>query len=147
MKVNLGIREAVTAGLMLGGITVLSPDIALSQSANPNNITGRWSVVGNNTSIVLRITQASNGTISGTMTDVGQSGSSAIEGFYIPSVRRIVFTRSSGSNTFQFYQAWVSQNGLQIGGQFNVWRPVNGASTNGVDFNFRAAKTSDFPSR
>jgi len=66
-----------------------------------------------------------------------------IQGFYIPSVRRLVFVRNFSGAPGQFYSAWVSSNGLQIGGQFNVWTTGAGASTNGVDFNFSAAKASD----
>lgn len=134
---------------MLSGITVLSPGVVLSQSATPSNITGRWSTTSNNTSITLRVTQAGNGAISGTMTDVGTASPTAIEGFYIPSVRRLVFIRrnfsSTSSTPFQFYEAWISQNGLRVGGEFKVWNTSNGASANGVDFNFTASKVSDFP--
>jgi hypothetical protein len=111
------------------------------------SITGQWSVLGNNSSITLRITQGSNGVLSGTLIDVGTTSPVTIQGFYIPSVRRIVFVRipANSSIPFQFYEGWVSQNGLRIGGEFKVWRPQNGASASGVDFNFTATKVSDFP--
>jgi hypothetical protein len=38
MKTNLRIREVVTAGLMVSGVALLSPSVALSQSATPGNI-------------------------------------------------------------------------------------------------------------
>ncbi|MEH1840970.1 MAG: hypothetical protein V7L20_19970 [Nostoc sp.] len=146
MKTNLRIREAVTTGLMVSGVALLSPSVALSQSATPGNITGQWSGFSNQTPITLRITQASNGVLSGTMIDVGTTSPISIQGFYIPSVRRIVFVRipANSSIPFQFYEGWITPNGLRIGGEFKVWRPQDGASANGVDFNFTATKVSDF---
>ncbi|MBD2249423.1 hypothetical protein [Nostoc sp. FACHB-888] len=143
MKASLKTRAALTAGIMLGGITILSPGAVLSQSATPGNITGRWDIQGNASPGVLRITQSGNGSISGTI--YGQ----AIEGFYVPSVRRLVFIRRAGtavtSAPFQFYEGWISINGLRIGGEFKVWNTQNGASASGVDFNFSGTKASDFP--
>lgn len=67
---------------MLGSMTML-PGVALSQSANPSNITGRWSAVGNATISTLNITQFPNNTISGDIAGF------PLEGYYDPSSRRI----------------------------------------------------------
>jgi hypothetical protein len=147
MKASPKMRVALTAGIMLGGMTMLLPDVALSQSATPGNITGRWSGLSNDTSVTLRITQAANNVISGTMIDNGTTSPVRIEGYYVPSTRRIVFVRipANSSVPFQFYNGWISRNGLRIGGNFSVWTIGNGASANGVDFPFNATKASDFP--
>ncbi|MBD2533895.1 hypothetical protein H6G97_31845 [Nostoc flagelliforme FACHB-838] len=147
MKASPKTKVALTAGIMLGGMTMLLPNVALSQSATPGNITGRWSGVGDDTSITLRITQTANNVISGTMIDNGTTSPVRIEGFYIPSTRRIVFVRipANSSIPFQFYDGWISQRGLRIGGHLSVWTIGNGASANGVDFPFNFTKVSDFP--
>jgi hypothetical protein len=142
MKANLITGAALTAGMMLGGITMLSPNLALSQSANPNNIIGRWTVVGdiNPTTTTLNITQSANGTISGTIFG------NPLQGVYIPSSRRIVFVRIVNGVPVQFYQGWLSANGLRLAGQINIWNSSGGSITTGtVDFNFSATKVSDLP--
>ncbi|MEH2063849.1 MAG: hypothetical protein V7K50_16565 [Nostoc sp.] len=138
MSANLRTRAALAAGIMLGGMTMLSPGVALSQSANPNNITGRWNAVANNSTGSLNITQSANGSISGNFLGI------PLQGYYIPSSRRLVFVRFANGIPIQFYSGWISNNGLGLGGQFNVWNLPNGAA-GGVDYNFSATKVSDFP--
>ena len=139
MSANLRTPAALAAGIMLGGMTMLSPGVALSQSATPANITGRWNVAANNSTGSLNITQSANGTISGTI--LGNT----LEGYYIPSSRRIVFVRIINGIPTQFYSGWISQNGLGLGGQLNIWNFLAGNPTGGVDYNFSATKVSDFP--
>ena len=137
MSANLRTRAALAAGIMLGGMTML-PGVALSQSATPGNITGRWSAIANTSTGTLNITQSANGTISGTILG------NPLQGYYNRSSRRIVFVRIANGIPFQFYSGWISGNGLGLGGQFNVWNLSDGAS-GGVDYNFSATKVSDFP--
>ncbi|MBC6433437.1 hypothetical protein FM036_23190 [Nostoc sp. HG1] len=138
MEANLRTRAALAAGIMLGGMTMLSPGVALSQSATPGNITGRWFLLANASNGDLNITQAGNGTISGTIFG------SPLQGYYNNSSRRIVFLVTVNGIPVQFYSAWISVNGLVLGGQFNVWKLSDGAAA-GVDYNFSATKVSDFP--
>lgn len=129
----------MAAGIMLGSITMLSPNVALSQTAS--NLTNNWSVIGNNSTGTLALNHnTTTNVITGTI--YGQ----CIEGFYIPSVRRLVFMRrdSNGTNCsgipYQFYEGWVSNNGKYLGGKFSVWTTTSVASTSGVDFNFSATR-------
>jgi hypothetical protein len=127
----------MTAGIMLGTLTILSPNVALSQTAS--NLTNNWSVIGNNSTGTLTLNHnTTSNVITGTI--YGQ----CIEGFYIPSVRRLVFIRRSSNDCtgvpYQFYEGWVSNNGKYLGGKFSVWNTPNGASTSGVDFNFSATR-------
>lgn len=138
MSANLRTPAALAVSIMLGGMTMLSPSVALSQSATTANITGRWNTIANTSTGSLNITQSANGTISGTI--LGNT----LEGYYIPSSRRIVFVRIANGIPFQFFSGWISNNGLSLGGQFNIWNLSAGAA-GGVDYNFSATKVSDFP--
>jgi len=147
MKVHFTKRVSITIAMVVCCVAVLWASLALSQTANPNNITGQWSVAANtqrsvpgNPGTTLRITQAANGVLSGTIFG------DAIEGFYIPSVRRIVFVRKlSNGLPIQFFEGHVSTNGLRMGGKFHVWNFAAGGGSGGVDFNFAANKLSDQP--
>jgi len=139
MEANIRTRAALAAGIMLGGMTMLSPGVALSQSATPANITGRWSAVANTSAGSLNIRQSANGAISGTF--LGTS----LDGYYNPSSRRLVFVRILNGIPIQFYSGWISQNGLGLGGQLNIWNFSAGNPSGGVDYNFSATKVSDFP--
>jgi hypothetical protein len=145
MKVHFTKRVSITIAIVVCGVTVLAVSLALSQTANPNNITGRWNVVGNTTSggapgFALQMTQAANGVLSGTIF------ADQIEGFYIPSVRRVVFVRKLSTGVpVQLYEGYVSQDGLLMGGDLIVWNFVGGGGFGGLDFNFTANKLSDTP--
>jgi hypothetical protein len=129
----------IAAGIMLGTVTMLSPNVALSQTAS--NLTNNWSVIGNDSTGTLAITHnTTTNNITGTI--YGQ----CIQGFYIPSVRRLVFIRRTSNGTdcsgtpFQFYEGWVSNSGKYLSGKFSVWTTSDYASTSGVDFNFSASR-------
>ncbi|MDM9581392.1 MULTISPECIES: hypothetical protein [unclassified Nostoc] len=140
MSANLTTPAGLAAGIMLGGMTMLSPGVALSQSANPSNITGQWSAILNEGNSSLNITQSANGTISGTVNGF------PLQGFYNSSSRRIVFLVTVNGVPLQFYSGWLSTNGLAIGGQLSIWEFSRGnPATQGVDYNFSATKVSDFP--
>lgn len=101
----------------------------------PASVAGSWSVVGNQTSGTLSITQPASSLncrpISGTI--YGDS----LQGFYCPSSGRIVFVRKDTNGiTFQHYQGNLSQSGttLRIGGSFSS---LNGAYG---EYNFYATK-------
>lgn len=120
---------------------------ALSQTPNPNNITGRWSFHANTDGTVgsggpfLRLTQAPNGVLSGDIFG------NPIEGLYFSATRRIVFVRKASNGVpFQFFEAHVSTNGFSIGGKVHAWN-FSGfdASMGSPDFNFAANKVSDTP--
>jgi len=87
----------------------------------PATVQGNWSVVANQSTGTLSITQPSSTLncqpISGTIF----GASSTIQGFYCPASGRISFARRNSSGVpFQYYQGNLSQTGniLRIGGSF-----------------------------
>lgn len=145
MKPNTTTFTLVTAAMSVWCLTLLWTTLALSQTANRNNITGQWQVVANTTRVntgpeLLKMSQGANGILSGSIFG------NQIEGLYVPATRRIVFVRK-GSNgmPFQLFEGNVSSNGLRIGGTMVVWNGAGGGGQGGVDFNFFATKQSDTP--
>jgi hypothetical protein len=86
----------------------------------PTSVAGNWSVVANQTSGTLTITQPASNlncrAISGTIFG------NPIQGFYCPTSGRLVFVRKNANGiTTQYYQGNLSQTGaaLRIGGSFS----------------------------
>ena len=107
-------------------------------------VTGTWAAQANQTTGSLVMTQFISARTCKPVT--GTIFGNPIEGFYCPSVGRLVFARKtsgSGSTPFQFYEAHVSRDGAidRIGGSFAVWNFSGGGLANeGVDFNFSATR-------
>ena len=104
----------------------------------PTTVQGNWSVVGNQATGTLSITQPSSSLnckpISGSI--YGNS----IQGFYCPASGRIGFARLLSSGVpFQYYQGNLSQTGntLRIGGNFAVFNSSGGSLG---EYNFSATK-------
>ncbi|MBW4623884.1 MAG: hypothetical protein KME17_31535 [Cyanosarcina radialis HA8281-LM2] len=144
MKVKHNVLKTTQIAMAIGCAAVLAPGAAFAVS--PSNVTGRWSATANTSSVVLRITQASNGSISGTFQDFTfPQATNPVTGFYSPVTRRLVFIRLVNGVPTQAYEATVSVDGSDLGGSFNSLNTSGGASSKGVDFNFNARKLSDTP--
>ncbi len=142
------------------GCIVLSPKLAFSQtvSESTKNITGTWEFasrngVGGPNANVLRInhntsTNVITGRIFNTPTNPGQ----CIQGYYLPTPRRIVFIRKATldctSPAIQFYHGSVYYNGESMGFEFHSW-DSSGSSLplpeSGVDANLYVIKVSNTP--
>lgn len=86
----------------------------------PTSVAGNWSVVANQSSGTLTITQPTSNLNCRPIS--GSIFSNPIQGFYCPSSGRIVFVRKTSSGvTTQYYQGNLSQTGstLRIGGSFS----------------------------
>ncbi len=118
-----------------------------SFAANPPDITGTWSAVGNQTTGNLIITQEAStakckpihGTIFGS--------NYAIEGYYCPSLGQVSFIRHStfvGGSPIQFYRGVVATTGTtkRMAGTFFIWNSDGGTvgPTDPVEFPFSATK-------
>ena len=105
-------------------------------------VTGTWAAQANQTTGSLVMTQLASTRTCKPVT--GTIFGNPIEGFYCPSVGRLVFARkTAGGTPFQFYEAHVSRDGTvdRIGGSFAVWNLSGGGLANeGVDFNFSATR-------
>jgi hypothetical protein len=133
-------RSPFVIVLLVCGILMFWNTGARAQTANPDDITGHWRVIGNNTSGDLRLTQ-NGGRLSGTI--FGHE----IEGFYIISIRRLVFMRDNANGVpIQLYEAEVSTRGLRMGGEFTIWNGRGGnIGEEGFHYNFSGTKVSDTP--
>jgi hypothetical protein len=121
--------------LVLCCVTGLGTTVALAQSGD---ITGSWQAAANNTVGALDLVQNADDTITGTIFG------DAIEGRYIPALRRLVFVRLLRDGTpFQLYEAHVSADGQRLAGSLVVWNGTGGASAAGVDYNFSAELEGD----
>lgn len=121
---------AIATGMLICSSTFLLTDVVFG---NPNDMSGTWKIEANQYTGPLVIDSNGNN-LSGSLFD------QSIEGFYIPSSRRIVFVRKRQGIPYQFYEGTVSSNGRQMKGAFHAWNSAGGASTNGVDFSFSATK-------
>jgi hypothetical protein len=144
MKVKHNILKTTQIAMAIGCAVALAPSAAFAVSSS--NVTGRWVGTANNSSIQLRITQAQNGSISGTYQDFTfKQLPTPVTGFYSPTTRRLVFIRFFNNFPIQAYEATVSQSGFDLGGSLNTLNTSGGGSLSGVDFNFSARKLSDTP--
>ncbi|MDZ8189433.1 MAG: hypothetical protein RMX96_31925 [Nostoc sp. ChiSLP02] len=107
----------------------------------PTSVAGTWSVVANQSTGSLVISQPTSTLnckpISGTI-----FSTTAIEGFYCPSSGRIAFVRKLANNfPYQYYQGNLSQTGsiLRIGGSFSAFLK-NGSGGSLGEYNFSASK-------
>ncbi|MFN6528546.1 hypothetical protein [Nostoc sp. ChiSLP03a] len=106
----------------------------------PTSVAGTWSVVGNQSSGSLVITQPASALNCKPIS--GSIFGNAIEGFYCPSSGRIAFVRKSSSNfPYQYYQGNLSQTDstLRIGGSFSAFLS-NGIGGSLGEYNFSASK-------
>jgi hypothetical protein len=133
-------RIPLVITMLVCGILMLWGNGARAQTPNPDNITGRWTIVANDTIGDLSITQ-NGGLLSGTIF------AEQIEGFYIISIRRLVFVRKTADGVpTQLYEAEVSTQGLQMGGEVTIWNAQGGnISEDGFNYNFSGTKVSDIP--
>jgi hypothetical protein len=86
----------------------------------PSSVQGTWSVVANQSTGTLSITQST--TPLNCKAISGSIFGGPIQGFYCPSTGRIVFVRKNSNGiTVQYYQGNLSQTGstLRIGGSFS----------------------------
>lgn len=129
MKLNFkqGTAAAVCFGSLLWGGAAYA-------DGWPSSVAGNWSVVANQTTGTLSITQpASNQScqpITGTL--LGEP----IQGFYCPSSGRIAFLRKNANGiTYQHYQGNLAQGGPErIGGSFTAFGNSSG------EYSFYATK-------
>jgi hypothetical protein len=162
MITNLKKITACTVGAVLGSLFIL-PNIAVSQT--PSNITGTWQIVrgdeglGLTDPFYLRISHnTSSNVITGRIFDTKTQYGSCIQGFYLPSSRRISFIRKSTvdctSPAVQYYEGWVFPAGWVFPGgatmnvTCHVW-DYSGSSfplpESGLDYPFSAKKVSETP--
>jgi hypothetical protein len=137
MKTSSSKCLVLAMALVVYCVTGLGTTVAFAQSGD---VTGSWQAAANNTIGTLDMVQRADGTITGTIFG------DAIEGRYIPVLRRLVFVRLQRDGTpFQLYEAHVSTNGQRLAGSLVVWNGTGGASAAGVDYNFSAELEDDVP--
>jgi hypothetical protein len=135
MKTSSSKCLVLAMALVVCCVTGLGTTVALAQSGD---VTGSWQAAANNTVGTLDMVQRADDTITGTIFG------DAIEGQYIPPLRRLVFVRLLKDGTpFQLYAAHVSGDGQRLAGSLVVWNGIGGASAAGVDYNFSAELESD----
>lgn len=103
----------------------------------PTTVQGNWSVVANQSSGTLSITQPSSTLNCKPISGYIFSTSSTIQGFYCPASGRISFARRNSSGVpFQYYEGNLSQTGniLRIGGSFASFTSTYG------EYSFYATK-------
>lgn len=96
----------------------------------PASVQGNWSVVANQSSGTLSITQPSSSLNCKPISGYIFATSSTIQGFYCPASGRISFARRNSSGVpYQYYQGNLSQTGntLRIGGSFAVFNSSGGS--------------------
>jgi hypothetical protein len=158
LKKLMGTGAIVTA-LFAAPITVINqPTPALSQTT-ANNVTGTWQIVrgdeglGLTNPVYLRITHnTSTNVITGRIYDSKTAYGQCIQGFYLPSSRRLSFIRKSTVNctspAIQYYEGWVYPGGQTLNVTYHVW-DYSGSSfplpETGLDFPFSAKKVSETP--
>lgn len=134
-----------TMAIVLGGVLASGPALA---DGWPASVAGNWSVIGNQATGTLSITQYAGAAgsqckpIRGTI-----YGVDVVEGFYCPSSGRISFLRYVQRTTtpMQYWSGNLSQDGtpLRIGGSFAVFAHNNVLGTTGGslgEYNFSATK-------
>ncbi len=153
MNTNFQKIFAYTVGATLGSLISL-PNIAISQTAS--NITGTWQIgapIGTSDPSYLRITHdTSSNVITGSIYNTSTSSGQCIQGFYLPSSRRISFIRKSSisceSSAIQYYEGWVYPGGATLSTTYHVW-DYSGSDfplpETGLDFPISATKISEEP--
>jgi hypothetical protein len=130
MKISSSKCLVLAMALALCYVAGLGTTVAFAQSGD---VTGNWQAAANNTVGTLDLVQRADDTITGTIFG------DAIEGQYIPALRRLVFVRLLADGTpFQLYEAHVSADGQRLAGSLVVWNGTGGAGAAGVDYNFSA---------
>jgi hypothetical protein len=159
LKKIMGTGAVVTA-LFAAPITVINqPTPALSQTT-ANNVTGTWQMLkgdeglGLTNPYYLRINHntRSNVVITGRIYDTRTAYGQCIQGFYLPSSRRLSFIRKSTvdctSPAIQYYEGWVYPGGQTLNATYHVW-DYSGSSfplpETGLDFPISAIKVSETP--
>jgi hypothetical protein len=156
MITNLKKITACTVGAVLGSLFLLQ-NIAVSQTAS--NITGTWQIVkgdeglGGTNPLYLRISHnTTSNVITGRIYDTQTSYGQCIQGFYLPSSRRLSFIRKSTvdctSPAIQYHDGWVYPGGTILNATYHVW-DSSGSSfplpQTGLDFPVSAKKISETP--
>lgn len=133
---------AVLAGITLG----LAAQSALADGWPPN-ISGNWSVIGNQSPGTLSITQFAGAAGSQCKPIRGTIYGNPMEGFYCPGSGRIAFLRKFPAPSTATFQSWsgnLSADGSldRIGGTFNALTHNNVIGTSGSlgEYNFQAVK-------
>ena len=154
MITNLKKIAACTVGAVVGSLFIF-PNIAISQTAN--NITGTWQIVKGDEGLgltnpnYLRINHnTSSNVITGRISDTNTAYGQCIQGFYLPSSRRVSFIRRSTvdctSPPIQYVEGWVYPGGATMNVTLHVWNS-SGSSfplpETGLDFPISAKKVSE----
>ncbi len=154
MITNLKKIAACTVGAVLGSLFLL-PNIAVSQTAS--NVTGTWELwkgdegPGLPNPAYLRINHnTSSNVITGRIYDTRAAYGQCIQGFYLPSSRRLSFIRKRTvdctSPAIQYYEGWVYPSGKTLNVTYHVW-DYSGSSfalpETGLDFPISAIKVSE----
>jgi hypothetical protein len=154
MITNLKKITACTVGAVLGSLFFL-PNIAVSQTT-ANNITGTWLTQGANEGTnpnYVRITHnTTTNVITGRAFDTTTAYGNCIQGFYLPSSRRVSFIRRKTvdctSPIVQYWEGWAYVGGGTMGLTIHVW-DSSGSSfplpESGVDFPIGLRKISETP--
>jgi hypothetical protein len=154
MITNLKKITAYTVGAVLGSLFLL-PNIAVSQTTH-SNITGTWQRVlrdeATNPQYVRITHNTTTNVITGRIFDTPTTYGFCLQGFYLPSSRRISFIRRSTvdctSPIIQYYEGWVYPGGDTIGLTYHVW-DYSGSSfplpQTGLDFPVGLRKVSETP--
>jgi hypothetical protein len=154
MITNLKKITACTVGAVLGSLFLL-PNIAVSQTT-ANNITGTWlrqgPDEGTNPNYVRITHNTTTNVITGRIFDTKTAYGFCLQGFYLPSSRRISFVRKKTvdctSPIIQYYEGWAYPGGQTMGLTYHVW-DYSGSSfplpETGVDFPIGLRKISETP--
>jgi len=155
MITNLKKITACTVSAVLGSLFLL-PNIAISQTT-ANNITGTWLRQATDEATspnYVRITHnTTTNVITGRIFDTNNTANGlCLQGFYLPSSRRVSFIRRSGisctSPIVQYYEGWVYPGGATMGLTYHVW-DTSGTTFAvpqiGVDFPIGLKKVSETP--
>jgi hypothetical protein len=156
LKKIMGTGAVVTA-LFAAPITVINqPTPALSQTT-ANNVTGTWQIVkgdeglGLTNPLYLRINHnTSSNVITGRIYDTKTAYGQCIQGFYLPSSRRVSFIRKRTvdctSPAYQYYEGWVYPGGQTMNLTYHVWDSAGSdfsLPATGLDFPVSAKKVSE----
>ena len=140
----MNMKSKLFAMAILGFATVYGN---LANAAPPTSVTGRWSILGNQSSGFLDLVQtiqantcrAINGTIY-----PGTPASSAVRGYYCPSTGRIAFARKNAQGIVN--QTWVGNVSdvvfgapLRMGGTFHALDTGAGSGILG-EYHFQGQK-------
>lgn len=134
--------------VLLMAVSVASVVLAnTTHAAPPSSVTGRWSIIGNQHSGYLDLSQ-----LTGTATCrdllgtiyTGTSASGAVKGFYCPSTGRMAFSRKNASGVE--IQTWVGNVSdavsglpLRMGGTFQALDAAAGSGPVG-EYHFQGQK-------